>query len=98
MKIIDTNFLQFIGVTYKKLFETACQNYGIFSTLAAAKESCTRDSNCGGVYNFGCDNSPGYFSLCYASDGSYSHSANDCVYQKIGKLWSMFYIFLEITT
>ena len=77
---------QFIGVGYRKLEQTSCNQLIdpviMASTLASAKGNCTRDSRCMGVLDIGCDG--GNFYLCDAAS-FYLPMAKSCVYDKQGK-------------
>ena len=79
-------FPDFIG--YVKLNQKHCYNgkYGSYSTLEAAIDDCKGDSNCGGVYDQGCDAGYNDIFLCESST-NYGFSTTSCIYQKteIGK-------------
>ena len=56
--------------------------YGYFSTLSQAQSACDSDSNCGGVYDYSCDNSFS-FELCPISASLEASKAGSCVYLKV---------------
>ena len=71
----------FIG--YVKLSRKHCFNgkYGSYSTLEAAIDDCKGDSNCGGVYDQGCDAGFKDIFLC-ESPTNYRFSVDSCIYEK----------------
>ena len=84
---------QFLDVTYKSLPEMRCHGiFGIYPSLADAKESCNQMSSCSGVYEKGSawgpcvvGNNLGNFYLCEVVIET-TPDPWDCVYKKIGKI------------
>ena len=81
---------------YTKLDKKYCSNwsYGSFSTIQSAKDACSADSNCQGVYDQRCDADPYNIYLCPYSVKLYSSSMRSCVFQKNekGKYSKSFYL------
>ena len=81
---------------YRKLEQKHCfyDKYESYNTLEDAKFACTLDSNCGGVYDPGC-NTEQYFannySLCPLKS-VYRKSGSSCTYHKLlpGKILCFF--------
>ena len=73
---------------YIKLNQKQCYRgkYGTYSTLDAAINACEGDSNCGGVYDQGCDAGANDIFLC-ASSTKYGFAETSCIYEKneVGK-------------
>lgn len=76
----------FIGYVKKNQKNCYSGKYGSYSTLEAAIDDCEGDSNCGGVYDQGCDAGANDIFLC-ASSTKVTFSGTSCVYEKteIGK-------------
>ena len=59
--------------------------YGSFSTMKSAKDACSNDTNCQGVYDRDCksggSNLVNDIHLCPTS-ATYSESSSGCIYQK----------------
>ena len=70
---------------YVLLSDTFCNDGHIdhneFSTVEKAKQNCSHDSNCLGVYDVGCDGIQNGIALCYSE---YKDALFDCFYNKIG--------------
>ena len=60
--------------------------HGGYPSLVLAKEACSLDSNCYGVYDMACDN-VGTFYLCNLAGASIEASSSSCTYVKesVGK-------------
>jgi len=69
--------------SFEKLELTHCTNhkYGEFSNVEEAKNSCIRDANCKGVYDYQCDESIDDVYLCMVGY-DYETSQSSCVYDK----------------
>ena len=69
---------------YTKLDKKYCSNwsYGSFSTIPSAKDACSADSNCQGVYDKKCDGKAD-IELCQKGD-TYVDSPDfgSCIFQK----------------
>ena len=61
--------------------------YGSYSSLVEAKHACTRDSNCGFVYDNSCDESQNDIYLC-PKGINLDSSSSSCIYQE-GKIFSI---------
>ena len=68
---------------YTKLDEKHCwgDHYRNFSTIQSAKDACSNDANCQGVYDQGCDAEAEDIYLCRIS-ATYSSSSSSCIFQK----------------
>ena len=55
--------------------------YGSFSTIQSAKDACSNDPNCQGVYDQGCDSDANDIYLCPTS-ATYETSSSSCIFQK----------------
>ena len=79
---------------YTKLDQKHCwgDHYGSFPTIQSAKDSCSNDTNCQGVYDQGCDSEADDIYLCRTS-ATYSDSSSSCIFQKNenGKYFISFY-------
>ena len=73
-----SDFIRFV-----KLNEKHCWggSYGSYLTLQAAIDDCEGDSNCGGVYDQGCDAGYKDIFLCESST-NYASSGDSCIYEK----------------
>ena len=64
-----------------------CNNdeYGSYVTIEEAKNACTSDNNCKGVYDHGCDAGAGRFgiTLCAITATYQTSTENSCIYQKM---------------
>ena len=71
---------------YMKLDDKECwtKKYKQFSTVQLAKDACSADSNCKGVYDHECDAGAKDIYLCPISvlGTAYYSPVNSCVYQK----------------
>ena len=56
--------------------------YNSFNTQLAAKEACTLDSNCLGVYDNGCDESARDVYLCPVGTTYSISSSGSCILEK----------------
>ena len=68
---------------YRKHPRTYCRNpYGNeFTVWNDAREQCSREYDCNGIYNKGCDLGSSY--LCYIEFGyEYDKGTNDCFWEK----------------
>ena len=68
--------------------------YGKFSSIQSAKDACSADSNCQGVYDKRCDADPYNIYLCPTSVKLYPSPIRSCVFQKNekGKYSKSFYL------
>jgi len=77
---------------YTKLDDKECwtKKYKQFSTVQLAKDACSADSNCKGVYDHECDAGAKDIYLCPISvlGTAYYSPVNSCVYQKNEPEWS----------
>ena len=73
---------RFAGVRYTFMQYKGCNDhrYDRYRTSQEAKDKCSQDSKCGGVYVRLCDPSEGVH-LCYKGYG-YDASSYSCVYDK----------------
>ena len=76
----------YTDVIYAKLRSKHCSDdkYGSYTTIEAAQNACTRDNNCQGVYDEGCDALAGLdgIFLC-PKNAPYRTSGSSCIYQKV---------------
>ena len=68
--------IQYTMVVGKHCYPNKYRNYG---TIQSAKEACSADGNCQGVYDNGCYNNN--FHLCQTS-ATYMNSSRSCIFQK----------------
>ena len=77
----------FVSVTseYKKMDKKHCYDdrYGRFSTIQSAKDACSNDTNCQGVYDQGCNSRANEIFLCPTS-ATYETSSSSCIFHKNG--------------
>ena len=68
-------------------------HYGSFPTIQSAKDACSNDTNCQGVYDQGCDSGANDIFLCQTST-TYSSSSSSCIFQKNvnGMYCKLFYL------
>ena len=80
------------GLSYTKVNGWHCINdaYGSYATIEEAQNACTRDNNCKGIYDNGCDDGAGFeegfgISLCpiKAPYSTYMNLENSCIYRKV---------------
>ena len=80
----NISFSRFEGVRYTFKQNKGCmQNkhrHHRYRTIQEAKDKCSHDSNCGGVYVGLCDPGEGVY-LCYKGY-DYDYSSYSCVYDK----------------
>ena len=76
-----------IAIAYTQLALKHCNDvkYNTYNTQLAAKEACTLDSNCAGVYDNGCDEGAGDVYLCPVGT-TYASSSSSCILEK-GNIW-----------
>ena len=76
-----------IAITYTQLTLKHCNGveYNSYSTQLAAKQACSLDSNCAGVYDQGCDESADDVFLCPVGT-TYETSGSSCILEK-GNIW-----------
>jgi len=67
---------------YTKIDKKHCNgnHYRNFSTIQSAKDACSNDANCRGVYDQGCDAEAEDIYLCRKS-ATYSDSPSSCIFQ-----------------
>lgn len=75
--------IKILGVAYQFMSKKHCNEhrYGSFSSSQEAKQRCSEDRSCKGVYVKSCDQSDGVH-LCYKGY-SYDSSSYSCVYNKL---------------
>ena len=61
------------------------EKYGVYTTISAAQNACSADSNCKGVYDQGCDAGANDIYLCPVT-ATYQTSGSSCIYEKLGKI------------
>ena len=64
-----------------------CNNhkYGSFQNVQDAKDACSNDNSCKGVYDSGCDNGRGGQRIYLCELGyEYKTSSSSCIYDKSG--------------
>ena len=98
-KVFNHNFVVDIfvsapsAISWIKLDRKYCDDrYGSFSTQQLAKDACSKDTNCQGVYDQGCDSGADNIYLCRTS-ATYLSSISSCIFHKNenGKYFKSFY-------
>jgi len=75
---------------YTKLDDKHCfpDRYKEFSTIQSAKDACSADSNCKGVYDRSCDAQANDIYLCPTSVTLRNSTISSCIFQKNENEWS----------